>query len=336
MCDNRWVSTTQELARPATSTDVAKLAGVSRGTVSRILNGDDGPFPVATRLRVFDAATKLNYRPSGAARSLRKGQSDTIVVLSPDTRFGSHLQDSVDEVAAQTRPYGGNVVVPVASATSQVTIDALLRLRPFVVLNFGVLTTADAAILTQRGIIVVPNVTDSTVVASDPGIGRLQAETLRRNGERPIWYAETTGDRPEPFSRERLDALQAYCAEKELEPPHTVPVTLDLEGGKRAIGQMFARRDHALVACYNDEVALTLLAGARELGIAVPGELAVIGVDDTVAGQLWSPRLTTVHVNMRNFIATLIAELREQLEGSAAEPNDPLPSMFTLIEGETA
>lgn len=182
----------------------------------------------------------------------------------------------------------------------------------------------------------VPRVTDSALAASDPGIARLQAWTLRRNSERPIWYGATADDRPEPFSRERLAALQEYCAEKALEPPRTVPVTLDLEGGKRALGQMFARRDHALVACYDDEVALTLLAGVRELGIAVPGELAVIGVDDPTVGQLWSPRLTTVDVNIHSFIATLIAGLREQLENSAAEPKEPLPSLFTLVEDETA
>jgi DNA-binding LacI/PurR family transcriptional regulator len=336
-CNNTSVTKTTEAPRPATSADVARLAGVSRATVSRILNGDDAPFPAPTRQRVLDSAAKLNYRPSGAARSLARGRSDTIVVLTPDTQFGSHLQDSVDEVAAQARPYSGNVVVRVASGTVQSTLESLLRLSPFVVLNFGVLSSAEAGVLVRRGILVVPEPSDQDPqeAAADPGIARLQGDALRRNGRRPMWYAETTDDRPEPYSRERLAALREYCLTEGLDLPRAVPVALDVEGGKRAVAQILAITDKAAVACYNDGVALTLLAGARELGIAVPEQLAVIGVDDTLAGRLWSPKLTSVHVDMRGFIAELVWQLREQL-GTATPRGRSSASLFTLVDGETA
>jgi DNA-binding LacI/PurR family transcriptional regulator len=330
------VTNTTEYARPATSTDVARLAGVSRATVSRILNGDDAPFPQPTRQRVHDAAAKLNYRPSGAARSLVKGRSDTIVIVTPDTRFGSHLQDSVDEVAAQTRPYSGNVVVRVASGTVQNTLDSLLALSPFAVLNFGVLSARDSRVLVGRGIIVVPEpLDDSEVPATDPGIAALQAEVLRTHGDRPLWYAQTTDDRSEPYSRERFEGLRAYCAEHGLDVPRAIPVPLDVAGGVAAIRQILSHSENASVACYNDTVALALLAGARELGIAVPEKVAVIGMDDTVAGQLWSPKLTSIHVNMHDFIAGLVHQLRMQL-GVASASADPIGPLFTLAPGETA
>lgn len=316
--------------------DVARLAGFSRSTVSRILNGDDGPFPESTRRRVHEAAAKLNYRPSRAARSLVTGQSDTIVILVPDTRFGGHLQDSVDEVVTQTRQFGGNVVVRIAGSETLATLDALLGLNPFVVLNFGVLSTSEVAILTRRGIIVLPKATGVRGSnTSDPGIARLQGEVLRRHGDRQIWYAMAATERPEPFSEERHAALRAYCDEVGAEAPRLIRVTGSVEGGRRALENILSPGP-AAVACYNDDVALTLLAGARELNAAVPDDVALVGVDHRPAGQLWAPRLTTIHVNMHGYIANVVSELREELEGQQSREPEPLQSLFTLIAGETA
>lgn len=323
--------------RPVTSTDVARVAGVSRATVSRILNGDDGSFTESTRRRVREAAAKLSYRPSGAARSLVTGQNDTIVILASDTHFGGHLQDSVDEMVARTHPYGGNVVVRVAGKESRTTLDALLTLRPFVVLNFGVLGPAEARTLIDRGIIVIPQATassDAPIV--DPGIAALQGDVLREHGERPVWYAVSADEPPGPYSDHRFTALKEYCRERGIEPPRILPVALDVAGGTWGVKHALAHQDRAAIACYNDDVALTLLAGARELGVAVPAELAVVGVDDTLAGRLWAPRLTTIHVDMRKYIAILVEELRVQLEGVPAVSQPPLSSLFTLVRGETA
>lgn len=314
---------------------MARLAGVSRATVSRILNGDDQPFPPTTRRRVHEAATKLSYRPSGAARSLVRGHSDTVVIVTPDTRFSGHLQDSVDQVTSQVQPFGGNVVVRVASATNQVTIEALLGVRPFIVLNFGVLSPADVEILVQRGIVVVPEPSSTDAEPRDPGVAALQATTLRRNGDRPLWYATTADENPEPFSRERFTALVDYCAGQGLAPPEAVSVHLDVAGGSRALSIILREHERAAVACYNDEVALTLLAGARELGIEVPGRVALVGMDDSIAARLWAPRLTTVHVDMKGFIADLVAQLRDQLEPHETSRRVPVESFFTIVEGET-
>jgi DNA-binding LacI/PurR family transcriptional regulator len=247
------------------------------------------------------------------------------------------LLDHAGDRAAQTRPYGLNVVVRVAGAEPRATLDALLGLRPFAVLNFGVLPSADVAVLTRRGILVVPKSSGSSgAVASDPGIARLQGETLRRHGERPVWYAAAATERPEPFGEERLSALREFCAEEGLEPPRIVSVPMTVAGGREALERVRGLHDRAAIACYNDDVALALLAGARELQVGVPDEVALIGVDATMAGQLWSPRLTTVHVNMHGYIANLVAELREELEGGPSEPPEPLQNLFTLVPGETA
>ena len=328
------MSNAQETIRPATSKDVAALAGVSRATVSRILNGDDAPFPQITRERVHDAAAKLRYRPSAAARSLVRGQSETIVIVAPDTRFGGHLQDSVDEVVAQTHSFAGNVVVRVASMTSKATVEALIGLRPFAVLNFGVLSDADIEGLSQRGIIVVPRLSSGR--PQSPGIAHLQASALFARGPRPLWYATpAVDDRPEPYSEARLMELQEFCVDGGHPLPRAIPVTLTIDGGAKAVEQLFNGEATAAVACYNDEVAMALLAGARRFGIAVPERLSVAGVDDSIAGQLWAPRLTTIHVDMHAFISDLISELRTRISDEPAVVAQRARQMFTLVSGET-
>lgn len=335
-CENGQVSPTDALTRPATSYDVAALAGVSRSTVSRILNGDDAPFPDVTKQRVRDAAAKLRYRPSAAARSLVTGHNDTIVIVAPNSRFSGHVQDALDEVAGQTRPYSANVVLRFVTSASKDTVDSLQQLRPLAVLNLGVLSRNEIVELENRGVMVVPEVVGSEEATGDPGFARLQAEQLRTHGDRPLWYAEAEGDKPEPYSDDRFAALHSYCTAEGLAPPGLVQVSLDIEGGKLALSRVLSSDSSAAIACYNDEVALTLLAAAREMDVEVPGRVAIIGMDDIIAGQLWSPRLTSIRINMQPLIATLAAELRDRLAGRTHRAEELAEDFFTVVPGETA
>ena len=165
MCEYFFVSLTDDPTRPATSLDVARRAGVSRSTVSNILNGNGDRFPETTRQRVFSAASELDYQPSLAGRSLATGRSDTIVVLLPNTTFGSNLQDAVDRVMVSTSTFGGNVVVRFAGSTPKATNAAILALRPLALVDFGVLSIEDRHYLEQRGTIIVP--TNGTVTLAD-------------------------------------------------------------------------------------------------------------------------------------------------------------------------
>src|SRR5690242_14872058 len=96
-------------SRRATSFDVARAAGVSRSTVSQVLNGDLR-FPAETRAKVVAAAQMLSYRPSRAGRALVTGSSDIVVMLVPNATFGPHLQDSIDRITDASTPSGLSVV----------------------------------------------------------------------------------------------------------------------------------------------------------------------------------------------------------------------------------
>ena len=330
------MTTVEGAPRLPTSADVARLAGVSRTTVSHILNGNDERFPEATRERVLSAAEELAYRPSPAARSLASGRGDTVVVLLPYSTFAHNLQDAVDEVVAGTQPLSGNVVVRFASATAQATREALLSLRPLAIVDFGVLSAADRMLLEGAGTVVTGAAGDPAAPGDpDGGIGRLQAQRLLEAGPRTLWYVGLSDQRGDPFSPMRVRALQKFCRERGLQALKVAAVPLELTGAISLVSSM-TREEPVGIAAYNDEVALALLAAARELWLSVPSQLSVMGVDNTQLGQLWSPRLTTIDTDFRSYAEALAAELRVRLGALPPESAPPLRTHFTVVDGETA
>jgi DNA-binding LacI/PurR family transcriptional regulator len=327
--------TTESRRRPATSADVARLAGVSRATVSNILNGRGARFPEATRDRVLAAAGELAYRPSSAGRSLVSGHSDTVVVLLPNTTFGSNLQDAVDQVVDGTSQLGGNVVVRFAGRTPQATLAAIAALRPMAVVDLGVLTAPDRAGLEDHGVVVVPSdPSRGPASAPDGGISHLQATALLERGPRTLWFASLADKRLDPFGPDRYAALCAFCTDRGLDEPRRVRVPLELPGATAALEQVMGAGPVG-VACYNDDVAIALLAAARRLRVAVPERLAVVGVDHAPLGQLWEPPLTTVDTDLRGVIRALAADLRTRLTGSPADEAPPARVRFALVRGRT-
>ena len=329
------VTTSQGPHRPSTSLDVAQRAGVSRSTVSNILNGRGDRFPTATRERVLAAAAELDYRPSLAGRTLVSGRSDTVVLLVPNTTFGSNLQDAVDAVVTRTRQIGGNVVVRFASPTATETTASVAALQPLAVVDFGVLSEVERDEVEQSGAIVVPGATRGPTRPLDAGIGALQAQALLASGPRTLWFAALSDARSDPYGPARLEAIAAYCRDEGLPSPRQVSVPLALSGATRALAHLLRDEGPVGVACYNDDVAIALLAAARSAGVDVPSTLAVVGVDHTQVGQLWTPPLTTVDTDLPGHVSALASELSARLDGRTREEIELVPPRFTLVEGGT-
>ena len=322
--------------RPATSADVARLAGVSRTTVSSVLNGNAARFPEETRQRVRDAAARLSYRPSPAARSLVSGRSDMIVVLVPATGFGLNLQEAVEALAERAKPLGASVVIRIGGPTPTATIEGIQALRPLAVLNFGGLVAHEIAVLESAGTIVVPSLESLRPSGSDSGTGieHLQADALLSNGPRPLWFADLEA-REDPFGLRRGAELGQYCRELKLPAPREIGVPLDLAGAVTALETILQIDPRVGVACYNDDVALALLAAARKLDVAVPEELAVVGMDFSVAGQLWWPRLVSIKVDTAELVRSLADEMVARIAGNDSGWNSAGP-LYELMSGDTA
>lgn len=323
------------IARPATAADVAARAGVSRATVSHILNGRGSNFAASTRERVLVSAQELDYRPSAAGRRLVSGRGDTIVILAPNLTIGRNQQDALDRLVADTATIGANVVLRFADTDPERTADALLHLEPLAVVDLGALPESARTRLAHQGIPTVPRASWSqrATVGPDDALAELQVTELIRNGSRQIVYASVADKRADPYSPGRFAAIQRACAKRSIVAPQLVRLPANVEGAATALSPVATA--NLGVAAYNDTAAAAAVAAATRLGFSVPEQVAVIGVDNTELGQLLTPRLTTVAVSMETIIDLAVEQLAETLGASIEIPPRPVAELFTLIRGDT-
>nr|WP_314840784.1 LacI family DNA-binding transcriptional regulator [uncultured Microbacterium sp.] len=331
-------------ARRATSKDVAASAGVSRSTVSQILNGDER-FPEETRARVRAAAETLNYRPSRAGRALVTGLSDIVVLVVPHATFGPHLQDSVDRITGASATAGMSVVVRFARMHDETTLTSVLDLRPAAVVDFGVFTPQQRDRIDASGTLVVPR-RAHVAEGADPDpidieIGRIQVRELLRNGSRRLVYAALEDKRLDPFGPPRLEGIRREAQERGLDAPLTPRIPLDIEGAATSLQEVRAEAgpDPLGICAYNDDVAIAVVAASRELGLRVPEDVAVIGVDRTAVGQLVSPRLSTVAIDQPLLMDALVQDLAalstRRGDADASRNELDLRRVLELVRGET-
>ena len=320
---------------PATAAQVGAAAGVSRTTVSHILNGRGDRFPSSTRDRVLAAAKELDYRPSPAGRNLVNGRSDTVVVVAPNTTWGPNLQDSVEQVARDVEPFGGTAFVRfVGAEEGAATVSSILTLRPLAVVDLGVLTAADRQRLDDHGVITVPrNSPDGRSGGLDRTIAEMQLGELAQRAVRRICFGALSDTRLDQYGPARFGHLTDILREAGLPDPTWIDIPLDVGRATSALRSVLDSGPVG-IACYNDDVALAALAAGRALGVEVPKDLAVVGVDHTPVGQLWSPPLTTIDVDVRAIMDGAIRDLRVLIGRGQPEASSPR-ELATLVRGGT-
>ncbi|MPY98015.1 MAG: LacI family DNA-binding transcriptional regulator [Actinophytocola sp.] len=311
-----------------TSHDVARLAGVSQPTVSRALRGDTR-VSAATRAKVREAATALNYVPSEAGRSLSTRSTRRIGVLVTDLTnpFYPHLiaplhdelerldnrmmlfTERTEAAVAADRLLDRSIDgVVLATVTLDSTLPAELRRRdlPFVFLNReGGSPTSDAAVVDNRlG-------------------GEIAARELVRLGHRHI--AGIFGPENTSTGRDRELGFRLALADAEiaLRQTHTRHGPFEFETGAKALADLLETTPApTAVFCGNDVIALGALDTAKRAGVAVPDELTVIGFDDIPMASWAAFELTTVHHDMHEMARAAARLLVDRISGSAdsAEP----------------
>ncbi|MBO3089506.1 LacI family DNA-binding transcriptional regulator [Cellulomonas dongxiuzhuiae] len=318
-----------------TSADVARESGVSRTTVSYVLNAKTGiALTEATRQRVLETAARLGYTPSAPARALRSGRSDLVLCVLPDWTIGSAIDRLLDLLATALADHGLTVLVhicrdsrPLAELWRAVTPCAVLGLTPF--------GEQDARAMRQAGIPVVGAALDAdpqpdVFAVPQSSIGALQADHLVSRGRRVLAYASPQDDRVAAFADRRLAGVRAACERHGLPEPLVTAVDLDVASASDAVRGWRAGGVTG-VAAYNDEVALAVLAGLRATGADVPGDVAVIGVDDIPAARVAAPALTTVWQAIDAQADYLAAALLAAL-GLAADPPERPDDVFHVVQ----
>jgi DNA-binding LacI/PurR family transcriptional regulator len=286
-----------EPRRLPTAADVALLSGVSRATVSYVINRTPGQkIPEATRRRVLESADRLGYVPSAAAQALARGTANVVIIDVSDLPGGDLLarttRDLADSFAArnyspvinQYTPFidGHSALLALARATHPAAVVALTELPDSIrdqLLQLGVrqVHSLVAAEKSKYG------------VGSEQAVA--QVDHLANSGHRKILYAGTADPVLRTINETRERAVHAHCADLGITAKTCPPI--DSPDFAAALAER-VHNGFSSVAAYNDEVGIAVLGAAARAGIQVPGVLAVIGIDDIPLAGLVHPRLTTV------------------------------------------
>ncbi len=312
--------------------EVATRAGVSRQTVSRVLN-DHPEVAEETRARVLAAMADLGYRVNYAARALGTRRSRTLGVLASNAEQQGPAR-SIAAIESSARAAGYWVIAAFSdagdAASVRAGIDHLLAQNVE-----GIVALAPhARTLTTLGdvTVTVPVVTLHSSRQGAPGLSvdqvagaRLAVAALAEVGHTRIAHLAGPADWLEAESR--AEGFAAELAARGLTPGPTVPGDWSAASGHAAAAGIADAGVTAVFAA-NDQMALGLIGGLRELGVAVPEDISIVGFDDIPDAAYYWPPLTTVRQDFDELAERAVRAL-------VGEPGVPVmdePVVPTLVE----
>ena len=304
--------------------EVAREAGVSVATVSRVFTGK-GPVQEETRRRVLEVAARLRYLPNAAARSLTTNKTGAIGVLLPDL-YGEFFSEVIRGIDLAARRHGYHVFVS-SSHNDRTEVETVLRaLRGRVDGLLVMSPEADAQAL-QANLPAALPVTLINTPGEDSAFPTLNIDNhggafamtrhLAGLGHRRIAFVQGAPGNHDAWERRRgfLEAMS--------ETPETpgltaveIPGEFSEESGYRA-GIAILRLDPRPTAVFaaNDAMAIGVLSALQEAGVRVPGDIAVTGFDDIPVARFLTPPLTTVRVGIAELGARALERLLDAMTG---------------------
>lgn len=310
--------------RRVTIYDVAREAGVAASTVSRAL-ARPGRVNAATAQRVRDAAERLGYRLDAGLRApapLRGTRLLGVVVADITNPLFAQVVRGAEQAAAEL---GYTLLISDAQESEERERAALDRLLGSVE---GILLTSPR--MSETGIRAVakqrPTVVLNRIVRGLPSVltdsargTRRAAEHLGSLGHERITYL--AGPVASWADGARWRSLREAALELELRARRVGPVSPTVAGGEQA-ARLWAQRPTSAVLAYNDLVAVGFVRGVRAMGLRVPGNVSVVGFDNTDLAALVHPALTTVASPRQALGATAVRNLIAVINGAVpmAEP----------------
>jgi DNA-binding LacI/PurR family transcriptional regulator len=313
-----------ERTRAPNIRDVARVAGVSYQTVSRVLNDSPNIRP-ATLAKVRAAIDELGYRPNQAARALVTSRSRTIGVLASQTvHYGPAT--SIHAIEAAAREAGYRLSITNISSGDYASIKSGL--------DYLMSQAVEALIVIAPQVRVFEAITDLQV-----SVPYVTLEATGLNTKHSLWVDQVSGARmatrhlielgheeithisgPQDWI-EAEARMQGFLRELDDADLRTrAPILGDWTAhfGYYAGIELLRYRDFTAVFCGNDQMALGFVHACREAGLDVPGDISVVGFDDIPEAAHFTPPLTTVRQNFaeigRRSIELLLGELRGETE----------------------
>jgi LacI family transcriptional regulator len=286
--------------------DVAREAGVSVATVSRVYSGRD-PVSEHTRVRVCAVGARLGYAPHGAAQSLITNRTSTIGVLLPDLHgeFFSEVIRGIDQTA---RRHGYHLLVSSAHQDPAAMEAALRAMRGrvdgMIIMSPDLAADSQLASLPVRFPIVLLNSIDagrhagSITIANFDGAYAMVGHLVSLGHRRIAILCGTEGNLD---AAERLRGFRAALEDAGIAPDPRLEVCGDFDehSGFAAAEQLLALDPlPSAVFAANDSMAIGALSAFRQAGFRVPADIALAGFDDIPTARYLDPPLTSVHVDI--------------------------------------
>lgn len=329
--------------RAPTLTDVAKLAGVSTMTVSRVINGH-AKVAAETRERVMVAMDSLDYRPNMMARGLASGRSRSIGVLTVDTTlYGPRAALRGIEGAARDRGYSVTIAHlsdPDRTAVSQGA--NLLRSR-----------SSDGVILLQPLISEVPRngvshvdlppmvaihagtPGDYPVVSVDQRLGaKLATDHLLGLGHKTVWHI--AGPSLWYEGVERVVGWQEALNAAGAEVPPVEHGDWSAASGYAAALKVLRQPGVTAIFVANDSMALGTLHAMHELGLRCPDDISLVGFDDYPEAEFFSPGLTTIRQDFDEIGQRAVELLLQIIEDGASSTQHLVLPPELIVRASTA
>ncbi|KAF4409518.1 MULTISPECIES: LacI family DNA-binding transcriptional regulator [Streptomyces] len=321
--------------------DVARLAGVSSQTVSRVSNGFPG-VTEETRRQVLAAMKQIGYRPNSAARALKRGEFRTIGVILFSLSSTGNVR-TLEAIAASAAHEGYAItLLPVAVPTQDEVRGAFTRLGELAV--DAVIVIMEVHLLDAVTVSLPPNVqvvvADSdagdryTVVDTDQvGGTRAAVRHLLDLGHRTVWHL--AGPEESFAAQRRAGAWRAALEEAGREVPEPARGDWSAESGYRAGLRLAGEPGCTAVFAANDQMALGLLRALHERGRSVPGDVSVLGFDDIPEAGSFVPPLTTVHQDFAEVGRRCVQGVLRQVRGESPERGTTLVPTRLVVRRST-
>lgn len=316
------------ISRP-TLRDVAKKAGVSHQTVSRVINGSLDVLP-ETRALVEAAIEEMDYRPNAIARSMARGQSHTLACISPnltDFTFASVIEGA--EVEARQHKYfmlSSSASDPEAfrelvdELVGHRRVDGLIVINPYADERFEFIPK-DFPLVFVGASAHEKNI--CSVSLDDEKVAYEATRHLLDLGHANI--ALVTGPMEEDCSQDRAEGYRRALSEAGIAFDESMVIEGDWSAtsGQDALLSFIEQgRVPTAVFAQNDRMAMGVMSAAREAGIKVPTQLAVIGVDDMPLSSYFDPPLTTMRQDIPRIGQEATRMLLDMIQKKTTELRD--------------
>jgi LacI family transcriptional regulator len=326
--------------------DVAREAGVSTATVSRVVHGHDR-VKASTRQRVLEVIEALGYVPDGAAQSLSRKRKQVVGLVAVSSRGPESdieqtsllfVEEVLRGVESSLGDIGWSLLISFLHA-GEVAYQRLQSLSGKVdglLIAEGIVGSRELARLSARLPITLvagsPDEPNVDVVDADnrSGTKALVCHLVEVHGSRRLFYVAGPGEAPDAIAR-RSAFCEVLAEHMSMQPAGFYEGRFSAFSGKQAAQEIMALPDRDLpdaIVCANDQMAIGAMRELQAGGLRVPEDIAVVGFDDIYPGTLITPSLTTVRQPMRQLGQRACSRLLERI----ADPS--LPHRVELLPTE--